>query len=271
VFAIDLERQPHGADLTTVFAMTQQHRPGDRVPGDERPGGQVRSIWRRPARSGRGPVPEHSTAEIAQAAVALADADGLGAVTMRAVATAVGTGPASLYRYVNTRDELLELMADQVLGQEFTAGRVSGDPMADLLVLGHQTLGIYRSHPWLLEISPATGLPGPSALGYMDYVLSILTGTELGGPAKLELFALYNGMLRSFAQLEADQQRAGQDIAAWQAQVASYLLEVVATGQYPNLAAAIASPPADGDPSPQEPAFDRVLTRVLSGLLHSSR
>jgi AcrR family transcriptional regulator len=240
--------------------MTQQRRPG----------GQGSSIWQRPARSGRGPVPEHSTAEIARTAVALADADGLAAVTMRAVATTVGTGPASLYRYVNTRDELLQLMADQVLGEEFTAGPVSGDPVADMLALGHQTLAIFRRHRWLLEISPASGLPGPSALSYMDHVLAILSGTDLGGPAKLELFALYNGMLRSFAQLEADQQRAGQDIAAWQAQVASYLLEVVATGQYPHLAAVMASPPAATEALPYEPVFDRVLVRVLSGLLHSS-
>jgi AcrR family transcriptional regulator len=241
--------------------------PGGQMPGGQTPGGQMHSIWQRPARSGRGPVPEHSTAGIARAAVALADADGLAGVTMRAVAAAVGTGPASLYRYVNTRDELLQLMTDRVLGEEFTAGPVSSDPVADLLALGRQTLEMFRRHPWMLEISPVTGLPGPSALGYMEYVLSILSGTDLRGPAKLELFALYNGMIRSFAQLEAEQQRAGQDIAAWQAQVASYLLEVVATGRYPHLAAAMASPPAAGDPSPAEPIFDRALTRVLSGLL----
>ena len=61
------------------------------------PGG---SIWTRPERAPRGPVPEHSRAKIAAAGILIADADGLGAVTMRSVAAAVGTGPASLYRYV---------------------------------------------------------------------------------------------------------------------------------------------------------------------------
>jgi hypothetical protein len=75
-------------------------------------------------------------------------------------------------------------------------------------------------------------------------------------------------MLRSFAQMEAEQQRAGQDIAAWQAQVAAYLIEVVTTGRFPHLAAAMASPPDASDSSLAEPVFDRVLTRVLSGLLH---
>ena len=82
--------------------------------GNKPPGG---SIWTRPERSARGPVPEHSRAEIASAGVALADAAGLGAVTMRSVAAAIGTGPASLYRYLANRAELLELMADQARGE----------------------------------------------------------------------------------------------------------------------------------------------------------
>ena len=75
------------------------------------------SIWSRPERAPRGPVPEHSRAKFAVAGIVIADADGLDAVTMRSVAAAVGTGPASLYRYVGNRGELLELMADQARGE----------------------------------------------------------------------------------------------------------------------------------------------------------
>lgn len=226
-----------------------------------------RAIWLRPARSGRGPVPEHSAEEIARAAIALADTRGLAAVTMRAVAAAIGSAPASLYRYIDTRGELLELMADQAAGEYSRLEPDTADPAAALLALGHQTLDIYRRHPWLLDIPAASGLPGPNALAVMDHALAILSGTDLSGPAKLEVFGLFTGAVRSFAQLEADQQRAGQDTAAWQASVAAYLIEVVATGRYPHLAAVLSSPPAAGDPGPQEPLFDRALTRILSGLL----
>lgn len=226
-----------------------------------------RAIWLRPARSGRGPVPEHSAEEIARAAIALADTRGLAAVTMRAVAAAIGSAPASLYRYIDTRGELLELMADQAAGEHSRLEPDTADPAAALLALGHQTLDIYRRHPWLLDIPAASGLPGPNALAVMDHALAILSGTDLSGPAKLEVFGLFTGAVRSFAQLEADQQRAGQDTAAWQASVAAYLIEVVATGRYPHLAAVLSSPPAAGDPGPQEPLFDRALTRILSGLL----
>src|ERR1039457_7550624 len=89
------------------------------------------SIWARPERSARGPSPEHSRAEIASAGIRLAAADGLSAVTMRSAASAIGTAPASLYRYVATRDELVELMADQVYG-EYVYEPPSGRPVADL-------------------------------------------------------------------------------------------------------------------------------------------
>lgn len=224
------------------------------------------SIWQRPERSGRGPVPEYSTAEIAQAAVALADAGGLSAVTMRAVAAAVGTGPASLYRYVRTRGELLELMIDRVIAEDLGDGSRSGDPVADLLALARRTLGTFRRHRWLVGM-PSGSLPGPGTLAFMEEFLACLIPTDLSGAAKLELFGLYGGMIRAFAQLEADQQRAAQDIDTWIPQVAAYLMEVVATGKYPQLAAALSSRPADGDYTPLETAFDRTLTRVLSSLL----
>jgi AcrR family transcriptional regulator len=225
------------------------------------------SIWTRPPRSARGPVPEHSAAEIARAAIGLADSHGLSAVTMRAVATAIGTAPASLYRYVNSRSEVLELMADQLAGEYTLDEPNTGEPVTDLLVLAHQVLAVYRRHPWLLEIPPAPGLPGPNALAYMEHILATLSGTTLSRYRKLELIGMFGGTIRSFAQMEADQQRAGQDVAQWQELVASYLIEVAADGQHPHLAAVLGGPPEDDDALAQEPIFDRALTRILTALL----
>src|SRR5690242_6048756 len=91
------------------------------------------SIWLRPERGSRGRAPEHTRDGIAAAAVRLADSDGLGAVTMRSVAEALGGGSASLYRYVESRDELVALMVDQV-NAEIDYGVLDGaDWLADLL------------------------------------------------------------------------------------------------------------------------------------------
>jgi AcrR family transcriptional regulator len=137
------------------------------------PSGRGPSIWTRPERSARGPSPEHSRAEIAAAGIRLADARGLGAVTMRSAAAAVGTAPASLYRYVATRDELVELMADQVYG-EFSYAAPSGQAAADLLALARQARGLYHRHPWLLDVPAAGNLPGPNAVAFIEHALAAL-------------------------------------------------------------------------------------------------
>ena len=78
---------------------------------------------------------------------------------------------------------------------------------------------------------------------------------------------LFTGAVRLFAQMEIGQRRAGRDAAQWQEFVAAYLLQVVAVGQHPHLAAAVADQPAAGEPGPAEPLFDRAMTRILNGLL----
>ena len=225
------------------------------------------SIWTRPERAARGPAPEHSRAEIAAAGVTLADARGLAAVTMRSVAAAIGTAAASLYRYVATRNELVELMADQVNGEFRYCGPPSGDPVADLLALADQGRAIYHRHPWLLDI-PATGyLPGPHAVAFIEHTLAALAAAPLTAQAKLETIGLFSGAVRLFAQAEITQQRAGLDTAQWQESLGGYLLQIAADGQHPHLAAALAAQPGDGSPAPQQPLFHRAMTRILTGLL----
>ena len=260
--------------------------------------GRGPSIWTRPERSARGPSPCRSRAELASAGIRLADARGLRAVTMRTAAAAIGTAPASLYRYVATRDELVELMADQVYG-EFSYLPPSGRPVADLLGLARQARAVYHRHPWLLEV-PATGdLPGPNAVAFIEHVLAALAGTGLNGPDRLETVGLFSGVVRLFAQTEIAQQRAGQDTTQWQGSLAGYLVQIAAAGQHPHLAAALADQgdgqanqgdgqadqgdgqadhgdePADAEPAasgpadaePPEPLFERAMTRILTGLL----
>jgi AcrR family transcriptional regulator len=230
-------------------------------------GGHGQSIWTRPERSARGPAPEHSRAEIASAGVTMADASGLRAVTMRSVAAAIGTAPASLYRYLATRDELVELMADQVYGEISYHPPGPGHPAADLLRLAHQSRAMYHRHPWLLDI-PATGnLPGPNAVAFIEHALAALVAVDLPGPAKLETIGLFSGAVRLFAQTEIVQRRAGQETAQWQGTLGGYLLQIAAEGRHPHLAAALADQPAGGDPAQHEPLFDRAMTRILTGLL----
>ncbi len=187
---------------------------------------------------------------------------------MRSAAAAIGTAPASLYRYVATRDELVELMADQVYGEISYHEPRSGDPVADLLRLGQQSRAVYHRHPWLLDV-PATGnFPGPNAVAFIEHTLAALAAVDLTGAEKLVTVGLFSGVVRLFAQTEISQRQAGQDTAQWQNSLAGYLLQVSAGGQHPQLAGALADSLA-GDPVHDEPLFDRAMTRILTGLLPS--
>ena len=225
-----------------------------------------RSIWTRPERSSRGPVPEHSRAEIAAAGVALADAAGLGAVTMRSVAAAINTGPASLYRYVATRTELLELMADQARGELVYDRTPSGDPAAKLLALAREGRALYLRHPWLLDI-PAAPIPGPNAIAFIEHTLAALTGTDMSGPAKLETVGLFSGAVRLLAQTEIEQRQAGQDAGQWQSELTAYLSQIVAAGQHPHLAAAVADAPSTDGARQQDDLYERAMVRIVASLL----
>ncbi|MBK3547134.1 TetR/AcrR family transcriptional regulator, partial [Streptomyces sp. MBT60] len=76
-------------------------------------------LWGTGERPSRGPKPGLTLDRIVTAAVAVADAEGLAAVSMRRLSTELGTGTMSLYRYVPGKSELLDLMFDRVLGEPF--------------------------------------------------------------------------------------------------------------------------------------------------------
>jgi AcrR family transcriptional regulator len=224
------------------------------------------SIWLRPERGGRGPVPAFDRDRIAAVGVALADADGLPAVTMRAVAVALGAGPASLYRYVATRDELLELMIDQVNGEISYAALGSGHWLDDLLTLARQSRGVYLAHPWLLDATATRTPLGPHAVTYLEHALAALADLNVSPRTKLETIAILNAVVSTLTRAEVIQRFAGQTIPQWQQDQAEYLTQVAMAGHYPHLATALTEQPPKAEDS-SESLFNRILTRVLTGLL----
>ncbi len=220
-------------------------------------------IWLRPERTGRGPRPAHSRASIAAAAVALADAEGLGAASMRRIAAELGAGTMSLYNYVPKKEQLFDLMLDAVVG-EYEFAEPSGQVRADLRELAHQQLAILRRHPWAVTVIITRPSLGPNGLRYTEHYLRVMTAVELGTTAKMEAMALLNGFVCQFAEYERGGASPGQDRAQAQRELVSYLTQAVTTGQYPYLAAAFAAGDAPADP---ESVFDRSLSRILTAML----
>jgi AcrR family transcriptional regulator len=224
----------------------------------------ARSIWLRQERAARGPVPEHSRAGIAAAGIAIADEGGLPAVSMRRVAATIGTGAASLYRYVQTRDELLELMADAVHAELDLSQPPSGDWRSDLVGLARQMREVYRRHPWLLDVAPNRVALGPHAVEYLEHALAILAGLDVPARVKMESVAMLHGFVTLAVRTEI---AVGNSTSGWQAAQAEFLSAVIAAGHHPHLAAAT----ADSDPGliGEDDLFDRLLPRVLTGLLET--
>ena len=222
-------------------------------------------IWMRPEHAATGRPAQRSRAEITAAAVAIADREGLDAVSMRRVATELGTGAASLYRYVDTREDLLDLMIDAT-GSEYVFAAPTGDWLADLLDIGDQARAIMRRHPWLPSLLITRSVLGPNGLVLLEHVLKALAPHPASLAAKLEAFAILNTTTALFVQNELGGGSARQQ------RNAAYLNHALATGRYPRLAELLA-PASPAQVSPAEAAaepadrYRDILARILSGLL----
>lgn len=213
-------------------------------------------IWTRPVRGSRGPAPGHSRDAIVAAAIAMADADGLAAVSMRAVATALGTGAGSLYRYLSSRDDLLDLMVDRVAAELRPYPTEDGAWLDAMLRLARDQLAMHRRHRWLIDVSYRTSSIGPESLAWFDECLRVLTPVPAAVTAKFEAIAMMTGVVALFARGETT---AGETMS----------FDGLDLANHPHLTAAFTQPPA-ATPPPARDLFERTVRSLLTGLLEQS-
>src|ERR1700742_2707644 len=101
---------------------------------------------RRPRRG-----PPLTREESAAAALAMADAEGLDAISMRRLAASLGVGAMTLYHYVKDKQELLLLMSDAISGELLVEGEFPADWRAALRIIAHNTRAAHERHPWLID------------------------------------------------------------------------------------------------------------------------
>jgi AcrR family transcriptional regulator len=246
---------------------TVAERPGEPAP-EPKPHAV---IWQRPQTRGRGPHPAHTRESITEAAVRLADEHGYEAISMRRIAAEVGSGTMSLYRYVPSKEDLLDLMIDRVAGEYDLPEAPSGDLRADLLDLARQGRALLHRHPWMVQAMATVPSLGPNLLRHTDYLLGVLKATNLRPTEKFEEVALLSGSIRNFVEFELarrlQEQRTG--ISAQQRNQAqmAYLGAVVAEGRYPNVTeVAVQSAAAGADPQAGQnldELFERFILRVF--------
>ncbi|MEV0111266.1 TetR/AcrR family transcriptional regulator [Nocardia sp. NPDC050799] len=193
--------------------------------------------WLRAGDPRPGPRPGLSLDDIAAVCVRLADGEGLAALSMRRVAEELGTGAASLYRYVSGKSELVSLMCDRVAA-EYEFEPVTGDLRADVLSVADQARAVYRRHPWMTGVNPG-GL-GPNGLRYLDHMAAVLAPARLDPAATMTGIAMLSGWVTVFSAQEA----AGQVVPA--AAEPDHIAAMLRMGDYPHLAALFSRTDAPG-------------------------
>lgn len=207
----------------------------------------------------RGPKRELSVEKIVDAAIEIADADGLGAVSMSSVAARLGYTTMSLYRYVSAKDDLIVLMNDEGLGEPPDHEPIGDGWQAGLRRWARAVSAIYVSHPWLLDI-PIDGVPiTPNNLAWMDWGLRLLEPAQLSPNDRVAAVLMISGLVRW--QSLIDRATAGGE----QLEAEQFVFgELVTPERYPALAAVIREDGLSEEETDDPFAF--ALERALDGL-----
>lgn len=164
---------------------------------------EARLLWGLREVPRRGPKSALSVRDITEAAIEVADADGLGAVSMARVAAQLGNSTMALYRHVRSKDELLLLMTDA--GMDPPPASLEGDDWrAKLAHWARAVLDLVRRHPWYVHV-PITGPPvGPGNLAWFDSALAALSGTGIEPGEKVGLVMGLTTYVQGAMRLSAD-------------------------------------------------------------------
>lgn len=218
-------------------------------------------VWERPEPPDR-PVPAPLSRErIVQAAIQLADADGLDAVSLRKVAAVLDVGPMRLYGYIATKEELLDLMVDAVYAEIRPAGNGWREVLRSL---AETTRQVAHQHEWLADLLGGRPQLGPNTLTSGEAVLAAMGGVDLDTvvPAVAAVNAYVNGAIRREITERRAERASGMDQRQWQTTFGPYLQRIFATGRFPALAAMV----HDGPHLDADQNFRTGLDFLLDGI-----
>jgi AcrR family transcriptional regulator len=235
-------------------------------------------IWLRAEPTGR--RAPRSRDDIAEAAVAVADADGLDAVSMRRVASELGLGTMSLYHYVRSKDELLDLMGDRIMGGQLVDdAELRRGWREGLTAIAQATRRNFERHPWIsgaMSPRPST-IPGPNAIRHVDQSLAAVADLGLDVRSRMELIGIVDdyviGSVIRSQRLAAGEEEMGGDTAEWMEAMFDQLRVRVESGDYPDLQRLVEANRAAGGRDEDlgrmtsaEGRFERGLDLLLDGI-----
>jgi AcrR family transcriptional regulator len=155
---------------------------------------------------------------------------------MRRIAAEIGAGAMSLYRYVPNRENLVELMADQVMGEIDVADMPSGDWRADLTRYAGELRAMWMRHPWITTVRRSLPSFGPNQLLLVERLMGVLDAL-VPIDENLGLIAMLNsyveGTVREEISTARELRRSGLSESEWMARSYPYIDQLVKSGEYP--------------------------------------
>ncbi|MGW4293118.1 TetR/AcrR family transcriptional regulator [Micromonospora chersina] len=212
-----------------------------------------------------------SVERIVRAAIEVADAEGLAALSMRRVAERLGVGTMTLYTHVPGKGELLDVMLDTVYGETARPDEVPGGWRDRLAQIARENFALYLRHPWLLQVATTRPPLGPNVIAKYEYELRAVDGIGLTDLEMDAVVTLVTGYVHGAARPAVETAQASRDTGMteqqWWHAHAPYLEKVLDPGRFP-LAARVGTTAgqeyqAAGDPAR---AFEFGLARLLDGI-----
>ena len=223
-------------------------------------------LWTRLAKPGPAPRGALSHVRIAEAGIAIADAEGLENVSMRKVAARLECGTMSLYRYVDSRDDLIDLMADRVT-EDLVAADRTGDWRADLTEAARRTRRTATAHPWMAAHVPARNGFGPGMLRLIESSLGLVDGYGLDIDQMLDIWMTVTTFTQGHVLQEIGERDVerltGTPLDEWRRRQGPWIHQVIATGGFPLVTRVVLD--AEDFPDP-DVVFERRLGHVLDGI-----
>lgn len=254
--------------------MSSEPRTADRAepgsntePGFDAVTSSLELLWRTRERPTRGPQPGLSLDEIVDAAIKIADAEGLDALSMRRVAADLGVGTMSLYRYFPRKSVLINLMLERVSDPGDAAQRYAGlDWRGVLEANARESRALYLTHRWLLQVNWSRPLLGPNSVAGLEALVSRLDGLGLTDQEKIAVLSLINSYVIGSVRTEILYDRAVEETGLrdeefWARQL-PFLEKAMTSGRYPAMAALDEDTFAMG----WEETFEWGLARLLDGV-----
>ena len=201
----------------------------DDIAGRGDPLKSLKLLWEGNEPPKRGPRPKVTLTALVTAAIEIADAEGLGAVSTRRVAERVGISPMSFYTYIPGKAELLDLMLDTVGGIEI--GEVPEfDPAqwrSNLTLMATGLRDYYLRHPWVLDLISHRPVLGPGTMSSYEFALRVVDGLGLT-PVEMDLMvttisAFAIGAARPQAQAKKVREATGLSDDEWWSTIEPYL------------------------------------------------